>query len=109
VVSGVAGAAGGAATGAGLPWGYVIITVGSIFSAIATAYNNYRNKVKAATKYEAIEITTAAVVNAIEDVANVPTTEGTIGDIVKAQVQKKLEDKDWFKIGKALIAGLKGN
>ena len=101
-------AVGSVATATGMPWGWMIITAGSIFSACATAYRNYRNKGQAADKYQEIEITTQAIVRAIESVANVTTTDGkTVGDIVKAEVKNKLEGQRWYGIGKAIITGLK--
>lgn len=95
-------------TSAGFPWGWMIVTAGSIFSALATIYRNYRNKQEAANKYQAIEITTESIVKAIEAVANTPTTDGkTIGNVVKAEVKSKLEGQEWYEIGKAIISGLK--
>lgn len=101
-------AVGTIATTAGQPWGWILTTLGGGLGTLAAIYRNWRNKTKAADKYEAIEVTTESIVKAIESVSNMPATDGkTIGDIVKAEVKTKLEGQKWYEIGKAIITGLK--
>lgn len=96
------------ATTAGQPWGWMLTTGAGLLGIVVASYTNWRNKIKAADKYKAIEITTGSIVKAIESCSAFPAAEGkTIGDIVKAEVKAKLEGQNWYEIGKSLITGLK--
>ena len=104
-----AGAAviGAIATGAGQPWGVIITGLAGGLATLAAIYRNYRNQIKSAEKYQAIEITTKSIVDAIEATSALPAKEGTVGDLVKAAVKTKLSENNIYKIGKSIITALK--
>jgi hypothetical protein len=107
VQQGVA-AAGIIATAAGMPWGWICTTVVGVIGTAAASYRNWRNNTKNADKYTAIELTTAAIIDAIETTAEISTNNGkTVGETVKDAVKRNLSDKDWYNVGKAIITGIK--
>jgi len=101
-------AAGAAATGT--PVGASAAIAIAVATALAGAYNNYRKKLVIAgigSRLANTTITTKAIVNAIENVGGVKTNNGTLGMVIKDRVKTELQDKEAYRIGKAIIDGLK--
>lgn len=96
----------------GNPIAVPALAISGILSVIAGVYTNMRKKQKlvaADDKYNQALIVTEAIVKAIEATASlkIADSKDTIGDIVKAKVEEKLDDKDAYIIGKAIITALK--
>ena len=109
-VSQVAPVVGAGAKATGTPWGAGVFLGTTILSALLGVYSTYRKNIvidQRDSEYQNIETTTKAIVAAIEKVSEVPLGEGTVGDTVKAEVKKQLQDNQAYKVGKAIISGLK--
>ena len=104
-------AAGTAATAAGLPWGWILTLAGGLVTVATGEYRNYKKKLvitEQGEDYDAVAMTTKAIVDAIERLGSVPVRDsGSVADVVKAKVSDELKNNDIYKIGKAVISGLK--
>lgn len=112
-VGGAAATAGSALGTAGLPWGWIMASIGGACTSIAGIYENMRKKQQLATaddKAAQTEIIMRAIIDAVETSQGVQVSEdGTnIGDIVKRIVEDNLKENDMYQVGKAVIAALKG-
>lgn len=100
----------GAAVATVNPVGYIISGVSGVIAALAGAYAEMRRK-QANTANDSLDQTKVvldALVKAIEDTAEIQVTEDkTVKDLVKEKVTDKLHDKDFYKIGKAIIEAIK--
>lgn len=107
----LAPAIGAGATATGTPWGTTAGVVCTLLAAAAGVYNNHRKKITIGKKdsdINNIRETTKAIVRAVDEMSDVKTGSGeTVGGIVKSEVKAKLTDKDWYKVGRAIIDGLK--
>jgi len=110
-VGGIAPAVGAGATATGTPIGMLIGLITTIVATVIGVYNNHKKKIVIGGKdseLNNITTTTKAIVDAIEALSDIPVGSGeTIGDVVKSKVSENLKDKEAYKIGKAIIAGLK--
>jgi len=104
-------AIGGAAGATGTPWGATVGLFATIIAVGVGVYNNYRKKVVIGEKDSDItnyRETTKAIVQAIDELESVELKDGgTLGDYVKSLVGDNLKKKDWYRIGRAIISGLK--
>lgn len=97
------------------PYGWIVGIVATAITASIGTYKSYRKNItidEEKTKYSNIEVASKAVVDVIEDLSKIALPddkfpESSIGELVKNRVEAKLKDKDIYKIGKAVIAGLK--
>lgn len=95
------------AAGSGVPWAPVVLLVTNIAAGLIAAYKNHQKNVTE-DKYENVAVTTKAIVDAVEAVSEIKHEDTTVGDIIKAKVEDKLKDKDYYLIGKIVIDTLKG-
>lgn len=108
-----ASAMGSAASSAGLPWGWVLSVGGAVSGWAVREWQNYRKKYKLGDKLHNVELTSKAIVDAVEGLGAIeyvdPETGDkiTIGNIVKSEVQERLKERDFYNIGRAVINGLK--
>lgn len=114
----VAPVVGAGAAASGLPIGWIVASVAGALSSLIAVYKNHQKKliIDKDIDYENglnedlanIEITTSSIVDAIEAVANAEMKDGKLlGDVVKARVENELKDNEAYRVGKAIIAGLK--
>ena len=101
-----------AATTTGTSVGLVIGGIATAISALIGVYNNYKKNIVIDEKDAHLKnttTTTKAIVSAVEKLSSVEVgAEGkTVGEIVKSEVKINLKDSDAYKIGKAIINGLK--
>lgn len=103
---------GSGAMATGTPWGAIVGLAATIIATVTGVYNNHRKKVVIDEKDAHIQNTetaTKAIIEAVEELKIVELKDGTtLGDTVKEAVKARLQDKDFYKIGKAVISGLKG-
>jgi len=102
---------GAGATATGTPWGAAVGLIATIIATAVGVYNNYRKKIVIGEKDATLQNTetaTRAIIEAVENLSGVELEDGkTIGDEIKAVVKERLQDKDFYRIGKAIIDGLK--
>ena len=110
-VSQVAPVVGAGAKATGTPWGAGVFLGTTILSALLGVYSTYRKNIvidQRDSEYQNIETTTKAIVAAIEKVSEVPLAgDVTVGDRVKQEVKEQLKDSQVYRVGKAIISGLK--
>ena len=109
----VAPVVGSGATATGTPWGAVVGLIATIITTTAGVYNNHRKKVVIGEKDAHIkntETATKAIIETIEGLKNIALKDGeTLGEVVKEEVKARLKEKDFYKIGKAVISGIKNS
>ena len=109
----VAPVVGSGAVATGTPWGAVVGLIATIVITVAGVYNNHRKKVVIGEKDAHIkntETATKAIIEAVEGLKDIALKDGeTLGEVVKEGVKAELKDKDFYKIGKAIITGIKNS
>lgn len=105
-----AGSEVGAAVATVHPAGYIISGVSVLISGLLGGYAEMRRK-QANTANDTLDQTKVvleSIIKAVEDTADIKISEDkTVKDIVKEKVTDKLHDKDFYKIGKAIIEAIK--
>ena len=95
----------------GVPWAAPVAGICTIFGLIAGVYGKMRGQQAAAVSDKNAQLIAVAdaVVNAIEAISPVviDAKGTTVGDILKPEVKKNLQDRDMYIVGKALITALK--
>lgn len=102
------------------PWAATVLLVTNVVTAVIAVYKNRRKDVVIGGQNDEIDEQSGVIDEQDAMYANLTTTSKAIVDavealpdeakaVVKRCVEEKLKDNDFYKIGKAVISGLKGN
>ncbi len=95
---------GAGATATGTAWGTIAGVIATIIASALGIYNNFRKKVVINEKDADIiniELATRAIIDMVEALPD------AIKEKAKATVKLNLQEHDFYRIGRAIIAGLK--
>jgi len=93
------------ATAASTPWGAITLIGLNILTVVVAAYKNHKKNLVIGEKdeeFQNVETVTKFMVDVVENLPD--ETQAKFKELIGS----KLKDNDFYKIGKAIISGLKG-